>query len=80
MAKKLLTRREVLSLQSVTPGLLCSSSSLWAPCPFTDLPWVVLRFLSDIGFVAKTFFGTLYVVRNTSGNHFYKEKILKKIP
>jgi len=55
MAKKLLTRREVLSLQSVTPGLLCSSSSLWAPCPFTDLPWVILRFLSDIGFVAKTF-------------------------
>jgi len=55
MAKNLLTRREVLSLQSVIPGLLCSSSSLWAPCPFTDLPWVILRFLSDIGFVAKTF-------------------------
>jgi len=72
MAKKLLTRREVLSLQSVTPGLLCSSSSLWAPCPFTDLPWVILRFLSDIGFVAKTFFGTLYVDRNALVSHFHK--------
>lgn len=69
--KKLLTLRGVLKLQSVTSGFLCSSSSFSEPCPAAAFFWHFARFLSDISCVAKTYFGTLTLVKTFREHIFF---------